>query len=58
MTDEELEAALTGMRTQVATALFDKKHPLHRDALRMRPEIRPGIVVPNSWLEDALPVAA
>jgi hypothetical protein len=58
MSDEELNTALTDIETQVATALFDKKHPLHRDALRMLPEMLPGIVVPESWLEDALPMAA
>ena len=57
MTDEELSTALTDIETKVATALFDKKHPLHREALRMLPEMLPGIVVPDSWLEDALPMA-
>ena len=58
MTDDELQSALTDMRTEAAAALFDKQHPLHRDALRMLPEILPGIVVPEAWLEDALPIAA
>ena len=58
MTDDELQAGLTDMRTQAAAALFDKQHPLHREALRMLPEILPGIVVPDAWLEDALPMAA
>ena len=57
MTDEELTTALTDIETKVATALFDKKHPLHREVLRMLPEMLPGIVVPDSWLEDALPMA-
>ena len=56
--DQELADALADLHTQVATALFDKKHPLHRDALRMLPEILPGIVVPDAWLDDALPMAA
>ena len=58
MTDDELQSALTDMRTEAAAALFDKKHPLHRDALRMLPEILPGIVVPDAWLAEALPIAA
>ena len=58
MSDEELNAALTDIQTQCATALFDNKHPLHREALRMLPEMLPGIVIPETWLEDALPMAA
>ena len=53
MNDEELAAALTDMRAQCAMALFDTKHPMHREALRMLPEILPGIVVPDAWLDDA-----
>ena len=56
MTDNELNAALTDMRTQAAAALFDKKHPMHRDALRMLPQILPGIVVPDALFEDSLPM--
>jgi hypothetical protein len=58
MSDEELSTALTDIETKVATALFDKKHPLHREALRMLPEMLPGIVVPDAWLEDAIPIVA
>ena len=58
MTDDELQAALTDMRAQAAAALFDKKHPLHREALRMLPEILPGIVVPDTWSDDAPAMAA
>jgi hypothetical protein len=58
MTDDELQAALTDMRAQAAAALFDKKHPLHREALRMLPEILPSIVVPDTWSDDAPAMAA
>ena len=58
MKDDELAAALADIRTQAATALFDTKHPLHREALRMLSEILPGVVVPDTMLEDALPLAA
>ena len=58
MTDDELAAALRDVRGQAAAALFDKKDPLHREALRMLPEILPGIVIPDAWFEDPLPTAA
>jgi hypothetical protein len=52
MTDEELEAAKDAIRTECAVALLDPKHPDHREARRMLPEILPGVVIPESWLED------
>jgi hypothetical protein len=58
MTDDELQSGLPEMRTQAAMALFDTKHPMHREALRMLPQILPGIVVPDAMLEDPLPMAA
>jgi hypothetical protein len=58
MTDDELQSGLPEMRTQAAMALFDTKHPMHREALRMLPQILPGIVVPDAMLEDPLPVIA
>jgi len=58
MTDAELQSSLTDVRTQCAAALFDKKHPMHREVLRMLPRILPGIVVPDAWLEDAPSLAA
>ena len=57
MNDEELAAAMTDMRMQAATALLDRKHPDHRDALHFLPEILPGIMVPDSWLDDAPAIA-
>ena len=41
------------MRAQAAKALFDKKHPMHREALRMLAEMPPGIVIPETMLDDA-----
>jgi hypothetical protein len=52
MTDEELEAGLNETRTLCATALFDRNHPLHDEAVRMQPEILPGLVVPNAWYDN------
>ena len=53
MTDDELDAALKAMRAQVTVALFDKKHPNHKDALRLLPEMLPGVIVPETMLEPA-----
>ena len=58
MSDEALEAAKNEIRTLCVTALFDKKHPLHLEALRMQPEILPGLVVPDALRVDALPMTA
>ena len=58
MTDEELDAALTEVRNQAAKALFDKKHPMHREALRMLAEMPPGIVIPETMLDDAPAIAS
>jgi hypothetical protein len=58
MTDKEIETAKQNIRIRWGTALFDDKHPLHLEARRMLPESLPGIVVPGTWLEDSLPLAA
>ena len=58
MSDAELEAAKDDIRTQCGIALFNPKHPLHRDALELLPQILPGVVIPNSYLQDALTLAA
>ena len=47
MTDEELDAARTEVRTQVAKAMFDRKHPNYREALLMLAEMLPGIANPE-----------
>jgi hypothetical protein len=54
MTDAELQAALADMRAQAAVALFDRDHPMHRETLRMLPEVLPGIVVPDAWIADPI----
>ena len=53
MTDEELEAAKEDIRTQCGIALFNPKHPMHREALELLPEILPGVIVPDSYYQDA-----
>ena len=53
MSDDELNAALKAMRAQVTEALFDKKHPHHKDALRALPKMLPGVIVPETMLEPA-----
>jgi hypothetical protein len=58
MSDEALETAKNEIRTLCVTALFDKKHPLHLEALRTQPDILPGLVVPDALREDALPMTA
>jgi hypothetical protein len=37
---------------------LDRFDPLHLEALRMQPDILPGLVVPDALREDALPMAA
>jgi hypothetical protein len=58
MSDEEIEAAKDDIRTRCGIALFNQQHPLHREALELLPEILPGVVVPDSYFQDALPRAA
>ena len=58
MTDEEIEAAKDDIRTRCGIALFNPQHPSHREALELLPEILPGVVVPDSYYQDALPRAA
>ena len=56
MTDAELKVAMQGVQVEWATVLFDKQHPLHREAVGMLPEFLPGLVIPDSWFDDTLPV--
>ena len=58
MSDEELSVALTEVRTLAVAALFDKKHPLHHETLRILPKILPGIEVPDSYFADTPAMAA
>ena len=58
MSDEELGVALTEVRTLAVAALFDKKHPLHHETLRILPNILPGIEVPDSCFGDTPSMAA
>lgn len=53
MTDEEIEAAKDDIRTRCGIALFSPKHPSHREALELLPEILPSVVVPESYYQDA-----
>ena len=39
-------------------ALFDKKHPRHREALHLLRDILPEIVIPESWFDDPPAIAA
>ena len=48
MTGDELNAALKAIRAQATKALFDNKHPNHKDALRLLPEMLPGVIVPKT----------
>ena len=39
-------------------AMFDKKHPMHREALHLLREILPDIVIPESWFDEPPAMAA
>ena len=56
MTDAELTVAKQAVQVDWARVLFDKQHPLHREAVGMLPEYLPGLVIPDSWFEDAPPM--
>ena len=46
--DDELNATLKAMRGQVTEALFHRKNPHRKDALRAVPEMLPGVIVPET----------
>ena len=48
MTDAELEAAMNEMQALYDAALNDAEHPMHREALLIRPEDLPGGFLPVS----------
>jgi len=58
MTDAEIEENKERILTDSANALFRPHHPRHREALAFLPMILPGIIIPDSYLQDPVPEAA
>ena len=55
MPDAEPDA---DMAEKHALAMFDKKHPVHREALHLLRAIMPDILIPESWFDEPPAMAA
>ena len=55
MPNEEPHAA---MAEKLALAMFNKKHPLHREDLNLLRETLPDIVIPESGFDEPPAMAA
>ena len=58
MPDAEPDPAMAEKQALAVKAMFDKKHPLHREALHLLREILPDIVIPESWFDEPPALAA
>ena len=47
-----------GKAEKHALAMFNKKHPVHREALHLLREILPDIVIPENWFDEPPALAA
>ena len=47
-----------GKAEKPAHAMFNKKHPVHREALHRLRKILPDIVIPESWFDEPPALAA
>ena len=58
MPDAEPDASTAEKQALAVKAMFDKKHPMHREALHLLREILPDIVIPESWFDEPPALAA
>ena len=54
----EPDPAMAEKQALAVAAMFDNKHPLHREALHLLREILPDIVIPESWFDEPPAMAA
>ena len=52
------DPAMAEKQALAVAAMFDKKHPMHREALHLLREILPDILIPESWFDEPPAIAA
>ena len=56
--EAEPDDGMAEKQALAVAAMFDKKHPRHREALHLLREILPDIVIPDSWFDEPPAMAA